>query len=524
MTTPIPLKLSGSARKKQGDDTPLMMNTMGQPWKVLIVDDEDEIHKLTRLVLADYRFLNRYIEFHSAYSRQEAIEKLTTNGDFAVVLLDVVMETDDAGLQVAKEIREVLHNRFIRIILRTGQPGSAPESRVIVDYDINDYKEKTELTASKLFTTVTTALRSFQDLRTIERNRQGLEKIIDASKNLFDLKSQEKLARGLLEQLTSILRLDEDSLYMQTSSLSATPGDDDFIVAAATGKYEGSEGKMVSATLTPEHAAAAIAARNEGKANNTVFGGDCYAGYFRSHIGDETLLFLHGQKKLSSLDKDLIQIFSANMAIAFENFSLNQELVDTQREVILTLGEVVESRSKESANHVKRVAEYARLLARKLGLDSSDIELIHMAAPMHDVGKIGIPDAILHKPAKLTSDEYDVMKTHSEIGRYIFQHSTRPIMQAAGIIAHQHHEKWNGQGYPLGLKENAIHMFGRIIGIVDVFDALICRRCYKEPWPPDDVRHIIEKERGEHFDPQMADLLLRHFDEFLQIHQRWPDA
>ena len=523
MTSAMPLKLRGN-RPEVDSDARMAINMMGAPWKILIVDDEDEVHKLTRMVLSDYRFQNRSIEFHSAYNRAQAMKILRAHGDFAVVLLDVVMDTDDAGLQAARQIREQLGNRFIRIILRTGQPGSAPESRVIMDYDINDYKEKTELTAGKLTTAITTALRSFQDLHTIERNRQGLEKIIDASRNLFALKSQEKLTQGLLEQLTSILRLDEDSLYMQLSGLSAEPGKDDFVVVAATGKYAGLEGQLVSRALSPEHVVTAVAARQGGNGNNIVFDKDCYAAYFRTHTEEETLLFFHGQKDLSELDRDLIEIFSNNMAIAFDNLSLNQELVDTQREVILTLGEVVETRSKESANHVKRVAEYAQFLAVKLGLSSNNTDLLHMASPMHDVGKIGIPDAILNKPGRLTAEEFEIMKTHSEIGYHIFKSSSRPIMEAARIIAHQHHEKWNGRGYPRGLKGEQIHIFGRIIGLVDVFDALICRRCYKEPWPPEKVRALIESERGEHFDPAIADLAVTHFDELVQIHARHPDA
>jgi putative two-component system response regulator len=140
------------------------------------------------------------------------------------------------------------------------------------------------------------------------------------------------------------------------------------------------------------------------------------------------------------------------------------------------------------------------------------------------VGKIGIPDAILNKPGRLTADEFEIMKTHAEIGQHIFKSSSRPIMEAARIIAHQHHERWNGRGYPRGLKGEEIHIFGRIIGLVDVFDALICQRCYKAPWPPEKVRALIESEIGEHFDPAIARLALTHFNTLLQIHAAHPDA
>ena len=150
-------------------------------WKMLVVDDEPEVHSITRLVLADFAFKGRTTQFFSAYSAADAIAILERERDIAVILLDVVMETDDAGLKLVHHIREVMGNRHVRIILRTGQPGQAPERSVILEYDINDYKAKTQLTAQQLFTCTVAALRSYEDLITIDANRRGLEKIIEAS-------------------------------------------------------------------------------------------------------------------------------------------------------------------------------------------------------------------------------------------------------------------------------------------------------------------------------------------------------
>ena len=150
-------------------------------WKVMIVDDDEEVHAVTKMVLGDFIFLGKSLTFVSAYSGEAAKQRLQENPDTAVILLDVVMETEDAGLQAARYIREELKNSFVRIILRTGYPGQAPERSVIIDYDINDYKEKTELTAQKLHTTLIAALRSYRDLKIIDGNRQGLQKIIEAS-------------------------------------------------------------------------------------------------------------------------------------------------------------------------------------------------------------------------------------------------------------------------------------------------------------------------------------------------------
>ena len=152
-----------------------------RPWKLIIVDDEEEVHDVTRLALNGFTFADRPLEFLSAFSGEEARSVLAEHSDAAVVLLDVVMETEHAGLDVAKYLREELHNTSIRIILRTGQPGQAPERAVITNYDINDYKEKTELTSQKLYTLMYAALRSFRDITALESSRRGLEKIIHAS-------------------------------------------------------------------------------------------------------------------------------------------------------------------------------------------------------------------------------------------------------------------------------------------------------------------------------------------------------
>ena len=144
--------------------------------RFFIVDDEPEVHAVTKLALSDFNFLGRGLEFHSAFSGQEACELIEQHPDAAILLLDVVMETDDAGLKVARYIREQAQNHYTRIILRTGQPGQAPERTVIVNYDINDYKSKTELTAQKLFTAVMSSLRSYRDIMSIDQSRHGLEK------------------------------------------------------------------------------------------------------------------------------------------------------------------------------------------------------------------------------------------------------------------------------------------------------------------------------------------------------------
>ena len=201
-----------------------------------------------------------------------------------------------------------------------------------------------------------------------------------------------------------------------------------------------------------------------------------------------------------------------------------QEIVATQREVIMTLGDVVESRSRETANHTRRVGAMSRELAVLAGLSEEDASLLRLASPMHDVGKIGVPDHILNKPGKLTDEEYEVMKTHAEIGHSILAGSERPIFKAAAIIAHEHHERWDGRGYPRGLRAEEIHAFGRIVSLVDVFDALHSDRVYRKAMPLDKVLTIIREGRGTQFDPRLVDLFLGNLKRFLAIGEQYADA
>jgi PAS domain S-box-containing protein len=200
-----------------------------------------------------------------------------------------------------------------------------------------------------------------------------------------------------------------------------------------------------------------------------------------------------------------------------------KEIENVQKEIIFTMGSIGESRSKETANHVKRVAGYTRLLAELTGMDEKEVSMLEEASPMHDIGKVAIPDNILNKPAKLDADEWKVMQTHAQQGYEMLKHSNRPLMVTAAIIALQHHEKYDGTGYPSGLKGESIHIYGRITALADVYDALISERSYKPAWDEPEVLKLILDERGKHFDPELVDLFLHHYGEFKAIKERYAD-
>ncbi|KIM09397.1 MAG: chemotaxis protein CheY [Sulfurovum sp. PC08-66] len=204
--------------------------------------------------------------------------------------------------------------------------------------------------------------------------------------------------------------------------------------------------------------------------------------------------------------------------------TLNHEIEETQREVVFTMGSIGESRSKETGNHVKRVAEYSKRLALYYGLGEEEAEMLKQASPMHDIGKVAIPDAVLNKPGRFDEQERRIMDTHAVLGYDMLKHSNRRLLQAAAIVAHEHHEKWNGSGYPRGLRGEEIHIYGRITALADVFDALGSERVYKKAWEDAAIFTLFREERGEHFDPKLIDIFFDHLAEFLSIRDSFQDS
>ncbi len=202
---------------------------------------------------------------------------------------------------------------------------------------------------------------------------------------------------------------------------------------------------------------------------------------------------------------------------------LNDEITATQKEVVFTMGSIGESRSKETGNHVKRVAEYSKILALAYGMPIEEAELLHLASPMHDIGKVAIPDSILNKPARFTPDEFEIMKTHTQLGYDMLKYSKRPILNTASIVAYQHHERWDGKGYPQGLKAEKTHIYGRITALADVFDALGSTRCYKDAWEDEKIFKLFKEERGAQFDPKLIDIFFENLDKFLTIRDKFSD-
>lgn len=310
------------------DDTgPEPQKASGRKWKVAVIDDDHAVHEGTRFALSDYSLNGQSLEILSAYSAAEGRELMRKHPDIAAVLLDVIMETDSAGLELVEFIRNEIKNETVRIILRTGQPGQAPERRVIVDYDINDYKAKTELTADKLFTSLTASLRSYQQLERMVQTRRGLEIIIDAASTLYDFKSMQRLAEGVLTQIASLLNVDCAGILVLRDGGEVG---EKFSVLAGSGcysKFIGSAGPDALDTDLRSMVKAAFQRRkHEFHNQRSVL-------YIRTGSGREVVVLLEAARELSETDKSLVEIFGSRLSIAFDNVILYQQLQDANTQL-----------------------------------------------------------------------------------------------------------------------------------------------------------------------------------------------
>jgi len=223
------------------------------------------------------------------------------------------------------------------------------------------------------------------------------------------------------------------------------------------------------------------------------------------------------RKELQISEQQLVKYADDLNTTILELKTANQDLQEAYLDTIHRLVLAAEYKDEDTGDHIKRMSQYCALIAEKLGLSAKEVQNILYAAPMHDVGKIGIPDSILLKPGKLTDEEFEIVKTHSSIGGKILANSKSETLMVAEQIALSHHEKWNGRGYPQGLSGDNIPLAARIVGLADVFDALTSKRPYKKPFPVEVALDIIKKERGEHFDPDIVDVFLENIDEIVKI-------
>lgn len=493
-----------------------------EPWTVLVVDDDESVHSITRLVLTGLTFRNRPIELFSAYTAANGIDILRARPEVALVLLDVVMETDDAGLRAVQQVREELNNVNVRVVLRTGQPGKAPERDVVVRYEIDGYELKTEQTSQNLVTVVIAALRSFDQIRSIERNRAGLELIMNATAEMSQLRTARAFASSALDNLQALLNRSGGAVFCAPSSRSNKGDTVPIEVLAGTGPYSDWAARMLD-DADPE-------GRIRSEIVQATLGKDALpdplalgtALLLKSpHVRSATI-WVHDVYALDPIEKQLLDVFCSKIAVAFDNVQLIELFRKAQQATVVALADLAEYRDTDTGEHVLRVARTTDLLARDLHaagtfpteLDELLVEQIGLASMLHDVGKVSIPDAVLLKPGQLDAEERRVMETHAGVGMRILARADRIVGQRsyltlAAEIAIGHHEWYDGTGYPHGVAGSTIPLSARITAVADVYDALTHARPYKAPWSAAQAQAYIIERSGTQFDPAVVESFLR---------------
>jgi response regulator RpfG family c-di-GMP phosphodiesterase len=512
--------LFGAEEEEKAEDL-FPLTASFKPVLLLVVDDEPGVHGITDAALGKVTYYGRPLQLLHAHSAEEAREVLLSIPDVAVILLDVVMETDDAGLRLVEWIREEWGNQVVRIILRTGQPGQAPERQVIVDYHINDYKDKTELTADKLYTAVVTAIRSHEEVRAVEESQRGLEMILESSSTMMRLRSMQQFGTGMLIQIAALMDVPcEGILCVQSGHMGGHS------VLVGSGRYQ--DLTSLSTGSVPARAVADI--RRALQERHHVYT-EGYTVLFLSAVVSKPQAFavyLETGCTPPPMLQMLLQVFCDKLAVGLENSHLFEtqshlleQLKRAQQATVVILADFAEYKDIDTGNHVLRVAEMTEAIARRLNqsgpyaslFSEATLELIGMASILHDVGKMAIPDSILQKPGPLTPMERTIMQTHVTRGETILNKASEmtegeTYLSLGAEIAGSHHEWFNGKGYPRGLIGQEIPLSGRIVALVDVYDALLHERPYKLAWPLERVLATIRRASAEQFDPAVVDAFL----------------
>jgi response regulator RpfG family c-di-GMP phosphodiesterase len=487
-------------------------------WKILIVDDEPIMHSVTKLVLRDYQFEGRKLNFLSAFSFVEAKKAMIENPDVAVAFVDIVMEEDNSGLQFIHWLRHEQKNMEIRLILRTGQPGLAPERDIIQRYEINDYKEKTELTDVKLITSLTVAIRGYRDIHVLNRNRKGFQQILSCGAELWTTENTHDFLSLIIKQFQQIASGDSSAVPMD--SLILQKGDKGCRVRLGLGVYKEREGSVLDLSGDGEFASLL----SECSKGNSIFYSFPYLSCALGSRQEEGLyLITKVLKEPDQTDHTILSAFMLNASLAMDYWILSVSRSRSQKRMLYFLSEVIEQHFSETGNHIRRVSEMVYLMSRKLGIHEDQAENWRMASILHDLGKIGIPDHILKKPGKLREDEMAVMKSHVQIGYKMLSSNEDEFFPDAATIALSHHECWDGSGYPFGIKGEDISRPARILAVVDVFDALTHKRVYKRAWELDEALEFILERKGRDFEPALVDLFVENYDELKGILNAFPD-
>lgn len=500
-----------------------------EAWNVLIVDNNSCVHRMIKELNKNRRFENKKINFLSAYSKEEAKKILDKNNNIGLIILDAFLSGSDLGLGLVKYIRKDIKNVDMRIVIMTDNSSDILEEEIVLNYDINGYGDKSGLFFGKSSTIILSALRGYRDIRRLKINREAMESVVKSMSEIHNESGLNSFLINSLCRLSSVINqcVGVGKYNCSIDSLAAVKieNSNKFRIVGARGKYKYKIDKTIAESVDRETYIKAnnIYINGDNKEGDHKLFNDSYIAKYKSSSGDEAIIIIENNRNREHVDVELLNVFHKSISASYDNLCLNIEIEETQKEILYILAEVTEARSEVTGFHVKRVSKYCKILAKEYGLTQREVILLTYAAPIHDIGKVAVPDSILLKPGKLTKEEFDIVKTHTTIGYNLLKNSNRDILKTAAIVAHEHHERYDGTGYPRGLKGDDIHIFGRIAAVADVFDALGSARVYKKAWDTKRILNYFKEERGKQFDPVLVDILFKNLDKFLEIKRKYKD-
>jgi len=461
------------------------MNTEDKS-NILVIDDNTKNIQLAANILKSTDSYNIFF----ALSGEKGIEQLKLR-EYALILLDINMPGLD-GYETADIIKKDNLYKKIPIIFLSANVNKS-SIRKGFEYGGEDYITK-----------------PFDEMELLHRVKTHVELFLAKEK----LQNEVDDTKSLLEQHK--MAVDAGSIVSKTDTKGIITYVNDKFCEISKYSREELIGKNHNIIRSP----------NVGKHIfknmwDTIKSKQIWSGFVENRAKDGSSYFVEAiVMPILNSNNEIIEYISLRTNITKE-IELREDIIATQREILYTLGELGEWRSKETGDHVNRVSLISELIARAYGCKEEDVELLKMASPMHDIGKVIISDEILLKPGGLTNEEFEEMKKHTVYGWEIFNKSKHILLKTSALISYEHHEKWDGSGYPRGLKGEEIHIFGRITSIADVFDALSHDRIYKKAWDPEKVMDFIKAERGKSFEPKLVDLLFENMDEIVKIKEQY---
>jgi len=492
------------------DESSRCADSDASPWKVLIVDDEDQVHAVTTLVLGDFHFDGRPVAFYHAYSGAEGQSLFHRHADFALAIIDVVMESDNAGLKLVHYVRRSLKNALTRLVLRTGQPGEAPEESIIFEYDLNDYKDKSELTATRLKTLLLTALRSYRDMVSLARNRRALETLLRVSGDLFSVQDLPRFTHIILDHLLDLL-VAGNTLPKPTkvSGLAAVETGSGTRVLATLGKFSGLE-PGVNIEL-PGKIGTLLAGSDK---DRKFHFGDAKLGFVTpTRFGQRHLFYLEEMPAVRADTRQLLALYRQNVCTAMEKAHALKNLQEAQEQLVHTLSQTIEIHSSEHACAGSCLAALCELLARESGFNVEDAHCVGLAARMHDIGMVCLPEKLVHKVGPLSEKEQLEQQQHVAHGLQLIENTDQQILRYARKIIQTHHENWDGSGYPDGLAGEEIDILGRIVAVADAFDARLSQGSEATRLALDEACNDIVQGSGTRFDPALVKIFQNCIDD-----------